>query len=121
MSTVKTLSMENFANGAAKELFDRELGKVMDNINDVNTDPKTTREITLTFKIKPDQMRKEAALSVSAKHKIAPVNTAQGQAFFGRNKVNGKLLAYGHNINQMELDVEPKIEAVRSSEASNVG
>lgn len=117
---LKQLSMSNFANGAAQELFDREMKKAVENIGDINTDPKAVREVSLTFRIKPDQNRETAALSVSAKSKIAPVNAASGQAYFGRNKKTGELIAYGQNINQLELDVDTKLEAVKK-EDENVG
>lgn len=102
-SEFKEITIENFAKGAAVELFERELAQVMKNIDDVNTKPDAQREITLKFIIKPDEHRDQAGLAVEAKSKLAPVKTAVGVAHIGRR--NGKLTAYAHDINQMELDM----------------
>jgi len=116
MSTdFKKLTLENFASGAATELFERELANVLDNIDDPNTKPETARQITLTFTIKPDEMRDQAALSVEAKSKLAPVRQAIGTTFFG--KTNGKMTAYAQDIRQMEFDVQQQ-PAIVNQEAN---
>lgn len=114
-SELKKLTLENFAKGAASELFDRELNAVLENINDPNTKADAARTISLTFTIKPDAYREEAGLSVEAKSKIAPVRHASGNTYFG--KKNGKLVAYSHNINQEEMNLDQPLQAVDSEVA----
>jgi len=104
MSNLKGLTLDNIASGATAEIFQRELGIVLENINDPNTKPDTVREITLTFAIRPDPYRETAAIVVSAKTKLSPVKGAAGIAYFG--KTNGRLAAYSHNVNQTEMNVE---------------
>lgn len=111
MSDLKTLNITNFAKGAAVELFERELGQVLENIDDVNTKGDFQREITLKFTIKPDADREEANLAVEAKSKLAPVKHATGQTYLGRR--SGKLTAFIQDINQLELNTEAKPEIVR--------
>lgn len=113
MSDLRKLSLETFANGAAAEMFDKELQDVLANIDDVNTKGDARREITLKFVIEPDASRETASLSLEAKSKLAPIRDATGTAYFG--KKNGKLTAYSHNIDQMELNIDEKPSIVREA------
>ena len=72
MEDVKS-SILQMAKGAIQERVDYEVAKVIDNILDMNTDPKTKRKITLTIELKPDDNRQFIALSASAKSTLAPV------------------------------------------------
>lgn len=105
----KKLKLDNIANGAAAELFDRELSKVMENIHDSNTDGKVKRSITLTVSIMPDANKEGANITLHAASKLAPVRQAFATAQFARR--NGKLDAFTHNINQEELDLQGLKEA----------
>ena len=58
------LSLGTLKGGAAIELFDLELDKVMDNIQDPNTEPTEAREITLKVTIKPDEDRFLSAVGI---------------------------------------------------------
>ena len=59
-------SILHMARGAIQERVDYEVAKVIDNILDANTDPKTKRKITLTIELKPDENRQFISLSASA-------------------------------------------------------
>lgn len=111
-SELKSLNLENFAKGAAVELFNRELEHVLANIDDVNTKADAGRKIQLTFTIKPDVEREQAQLMVEAKSTLAPVRHASGQSFFGRRR--GKLVAYSHDINQTEMNLDGNLDVVGS-------
>ena len=47
MGDLKRLDLQTVADGALPELFERELNAVLMNIDDVNTDPKKKRRITI--------------------------------------------------------------------------
>lgn len=66
-------SILQMAKGAIQERVDYEVAKVIDNILDANTDPKTKRKITLIIELKPDENRQFISLSASAKSTLAPV------------------------------------------------
>ena len=51
------VSLNNLGEGAAAELFDLELHRVLDNIQDVNTKATTKRVITLKVTLQPDEHR----------------------------------------------------------------
>jgi len=110
MTDFETLKLENFANGAAKELFARELNEVLKNIDDPNTVANKERKITLEFTIKPDERRKVAATVVDSRSRLAPVQGAMGTAYFGRRA--GKLEVFHRDIEQSELNFESKPELV---------
>src|SRR5438105_1285422 len=72
MSEEKYVSLETLGQGAAVELFDEELQKALANILDPNTKPTTTRAVTLTFTIKPDEDRSYGNCVIDVKSKLAP-------------------------------------------------
>lgn len=51
------LGLENLKDGAAVEMLNDELQRVLANIQDVNTDSKQVRELNLKIKIKPSEGR----------------------------------------------------------------
>ena len=61
----------NLAEGAAKEKFDFELQRVIENIQDLNTDPSQKREVILKVVFVADKERKKVSVEVSAKSKLA--------------------------------------------------
>lgn len=68
----KIINIETFAGGAVGERLNIELQNVLENINDLNTDPKKAREVTLKIKITPAENRQTASIDVSAKTSLAP-------------------------------------------------
>lgn len=66
-------SILQMARGAIQERVDYEVGKVVDNIMDLNTDPTAKRKITLTIEMKPDENRQFIKIAASCKSTLAPV------------------------------------------------
>lgn len=66
-------SILEMANGAFLELTDREMGLVLENIQDVNTSAKAKRKITVTLTFIPDESRQNIAVEYSVNSKLAPV------------------------------------------------
>lgn len=113
---LKRLTMETFANGAAIEMFDRELRDVLNNIDDINTKSEVKREVTLKFTIQPNAERDQARLFVEAKSKLAPIRDVGGNAYFGRD--NGQMVAFSQDVNQMELNLKTPPQEVSDPEAA---
>jgi hypothetical protein len=90
-STLADVSLEQLAEGAAGELFEREMQRVLGNILDPNTDWKKRREITLKFIIAANEDRESAILAVDANSKIAPARPHVQPIFLGRR--NGRMVA----------------------------
>jgi hypothetical protein len=84
LDSTEQLTIVNIANGAAVELFDRELTELLRNINDANTDPEAKRSITLEFVFSPFKDRSGAQVEIKCRSKSATVEAANGQIFISR-------------------------------------
>ena len=73
---LQNLNLSEIAEGAIQEHFERELEKVMDNINDLGTDPGKKRKITLTLDLKADDRREIIHAEVGSKSTLAPVEAS---------------------------------------------
>ena len=80
MEQYKEVSLESINNGAALELFQEELKRVMGNINDVSISSDAPREIRLVFKIKPSKDRSSALTTIQASSKL--VSTEHQSSIF---------------------------------------
>lgn len=98
--------LENINNGAAQELFDEELRKVVRNINDLNVDAEFPREITMKFKIKPTKDRSGAVTTVSVATRLAPLTKHEGTILLAFRENNHE--AFVSNMRQLELDFNNK-------------
>lgn len=80
---MELVSLETIGQGAACEIFMDELGRVIRNICDPNTDAKKIREITISFKLSPTEDRKFAAMAISGNSKLAPMKPAGVGIYLG--------------------------------------
>jgi hypothetical protein len=85
MQGFSEVTLSNIADGAAIVKFDQELHRVIENCQDVNTDPEAVRTITLTVKIKPTQDRKSATITFQASSKIVGDAPGNELMHFGQN------------------------------------
>ena len=65
-------SILEMARGAITERVDYEMGRVLQNILDVNTKAAAKRKITLTVEFLPDDERQTISVSVTAKSALQP-------------------------------------------------
>lgn len=79
------VTLANIGGGAACELFAETLRKVLENVADINTDPQAVREITLKFKIKPNEDRNLGAVEIIPAAKLAPPTQFRTVFFMGRH------------------------------------
>lgn len=95
------LSLETLGRGGAMELFNRELGRVLENISDVNTDPKATRSVSIELTIKPGEDRESGAVKVVVKAKFAPPRPLASVMYIGEK--DGKAVAVTYDPKQTDL------------------
>ena len=69
--TLKPLNLLNIAGGSLVEKFNREFGRVIENIKDINTSETDLREITIKLSFKPYEDRSGAEIKVNANSKLA--------------------------------------------------
>lgn len=68
----QAITLENLKEGAAIELFNEELKKVLENLNDENTTD-AMRKVDLSVKLKPDKESREfVTIDMSCKSTLAP-------------------------------------------------
>ncbi len=104
MKEYKKVTLETFNSGAAMDLFEEELKKVLENIADDNTKATAVREIHLIFKIQPTEDRAMAATQIESKSKLASIKPSRSAVFLGIE--NGKVSAYTNDMKQQELPFE---------------
>lgn len=97
MSKKEYVGLENLGYGAAEELFQDELAKVIKNINDPNTKADAKRTITLKVTLKPNENRSMCLSEISCDSKLATSRPFQTQIYVG---VDGK-------GNALASEVEP--------------
>lgn len=110
------LNLENICNGGVPEIFERELGEVMKNIADVNTDPEGTRKIVFEFTFEPYKDRSGTLIRFRCKSKLEPVEEVQGQAFITRT--NSGIVAVAHDPKQARL-FNPAAQEAEKKEKAN--
>ena len=104
MKEQQYVSLENLGHGAAAEMFQNELSRVIANISDPNTKPDEARGLTLKLTIKPSKDRTLCAVSIACVPKLAPVQAFETQMFIGMDK--GKGVASEYNPAQGNLTVK---------------
>lgn len=88
MEEKEFLNLQNLHGGAALELFDIELQRVLENILDVNTSP-GAREITLRIKIIPNERRDEIGIEIYPDSKMGKRKAISTAAYVGRQGGKG--------------------------------
>lgn len=73
----QTMTLAGMREGAVEQLFQRALADVVENLDDVNTDPKAKRRISLVFTFTTNQERDIVAVDVQSATKLAVTNPVQ--------------------------------------------
>lgn len=97
----KVATLDNLNGGAAIEMFEAEMQRVLANIADFNTEPRAKREIVLTVKITPSDDRRMGSVEITAASKLAPQRGVESAIFFG--KIQGQLAAVQQDPEQGAL------------------
>lgn len=84
MSGTEMVTLENIVGGAASEMFQGCLEKIIENIVNPNTKPDAVRSITLKMKVKPGKNdRSLCTVELSCDEKLAPVLPFETAMFVG--------------------------------------
>lgn len=90
---VNKKSVLEMAMGGILEVTDYNIGKIIANITDPNTDPKAKRKLVLTLTFKPDDYRERIDLEVQAKTTLAPVAPVRTAVCITKDREGNVLLA----------------------------
>lgn len=96
------LSLANIGDGAAVEMFNLELGRILKNIMDPNTEPKAYREIVLKVKFRPDEERDLASVDVTVSSKLAGSRAFMTKVIVGKDS-RGRVEAREFETGQQSL------------------
>ncbi|WP_324173578.1 hypothetical protein [Staphylococcus pseudintermedius] len=86
---LNNVKLSELGQGALQELFESELEKVIENINDINTDPTKKRKITMTIDIKSDEYREIIFADAKVKSNLVSMDST-GIKFFNIVDENGE-------------------------------
>jgi hypothetical protein len=121
MAEVEFLNFDNLGNGAARELFDYELSKVLANIQDPNTKSDAERAITLKVTFKPNrETRDEANIGIKVTSKLEGQKSVVSKIFIGHD-VQGKPAAKELYADQNKLfpSAKENVTRLEAKEATN--
>lgn len=93
MGTLDKVSVLQMSKGAILERVDYEMGRVIDNILDVNTKPTAKRKITLTLDIRPDEDRQTVSIDTTAKSTLAPTKAVTTTLYISEDNEGAPLVA----------------------------
>lgn len=94
-------NLKEIANGAVQELFENDLNKILDNIQDPNTSLKKGRKLTINFTFKPlGEDRDMVTVEIDTKSVLAPVEGISTQILIDKN--GSKLNAVEFNKDAMK-------------------
>lgn len=88
---MKHINIEQFSNGELTQQINREMEAVARNIADPNTEAKTTRKITVTIALKPNEQRDFITTSITTKSTLAPTLGAVTALAVGKNLKTGEI------------------------------
>lgn len=88
---MKHINIEQFSNGELTQQINREMEAVARNIADPNTQAKTTRKITVTITLKPNEQRDFITTSITTKSTLAPTLGAVTALAVGKNLKTGEI------------------------------
>lgn len=92
------ISLDTLANGGLRERFEDALQRLLQNIQDPNTDPKATRKLSVVLTWKPDKERRTAGVGIEVKVALADHEGLATTIFMG---VDGtQVLARENDLHQ---------------------
>ena len=78
--------------GAILERVDYEMGKVIDNILDLNTKPNAKRKITVTLELIPSADRRTITVQTTAKSALVPTDPVTTSLFITNQPGSGEMV-----------------------------
>lgn len=111
MDKAVPVTLEHLAGGAASDLFNHEMDRVLNNINDINTKAEAVREITIKLKIVPNDDRSYCHAEVAVTSKLAPVRPHKASMHISTHL--GQLIATEYNPKQEKLFQQEEINLAK--------
>lgn len=84
-------SILEMSRGAILERADYEMGKVIDNILDINTKPTAKRKLTITLELVPSSDRCTITVNTTAKSTLCPTDPVTTSLYINGNIATGEM------------------------------
>ncbi|MPW26235.1 hypothetical protein GC105_10590 [Alkalibaculum sp. M08DMB] len=85
------MKLSEIAKGALEEQFEVEFQSLLENIADLNTEPKAARKITITLTVKPAESRNIADITFQTKASLVPSKSISTNVYIDKDK-SGKII-----------------------------
>lgn len=94
------VDLQELAGGTLQEKFDREITRVVENMQDPNTPFNEKRGITINISFHQNELRDDAKIEISVKSKLAGVISAKTNFAMGKDLKTGQVMIqeYGKQI-----------------------
>lgn len=94
------VDLTQLAGGTLQEKFDREITRVVENMQDPNTPFNEKRGITINLSFHQNELRDDAKIEISVKSKLAGVISAKTNFAMGKDLETGQVIVneYGKQI-----------------------
>jgi len=117
------VDLTELASGTLQEKFDREITRVIENMQDPNTPFNENRKITINLSFHQNELRDDAKIEISVKSKLAGVISAKTNFAMGKDLQSGQVLIkeYGKQIpGQMSFSDIPAPEEKKETEKPKI-
>lgn len=112
------LTLDTLGHGAARELFQQELDRVLENVLDPNAEATSKRRIRLDVEIVPNAARDECSVVVRASSKIAAPMGAGSTIFVGRRMGRAVATTFDPKQQQLAFDAASKPRSLEAERAA---
>ena len=118
---MKDVDLRQLVGGALQEKFNRSFTRVIENMQDVNTPYKNSREITIKLKFTQNEARNDVKVGIVVSEKVAHQSALETAFAVGTNLESGDFYAeeYGKQVKgQISLSDLTEKEAVQDIEVA---
>lgn len=118
---MKDVSLKELVGGALQEKFNHSFARVIENMQDVNTPYKNSREITIKLKFTQNEARNDVKVGIVVSEKVAPQSALETAFAVGTNLESGDFYAeeYGQQVKgQISLSDLTEKEAAQDVEVA---
>ena len=107
---LQSVTLDSLGNGAAKQMFQAELERAIENILDPNVGTKGVRKVVLELRIHPTDDGEIGNCEIFVNSKLQDGPAYATRFYIGRE--NGRVVAYESNPKQLTLEDEAKSKVV---------
>ena len=109
MTDVKAITLGNLAEGAAEELFGAALVRVLENLQDGNTDHKAKRRITIDVIFGVDEQRHLGEVEIRCTTKLAGIRGVKTLVSYGRSAGRDVGVEHARTLDMFDAQGKPAL------------